>query len=67
MPPIGLVALLAEPLERTRCALRAAAGLSAELPELARRALVAMDQLVELKRIDLAAVKPHQPVADVIE
>ena len=35
--------------------------------QLARRALVAVDQLVELERINLAAVESRKPVADVIE
>jgi hypothetical protein len=41
--------------------------LPAELPELARGALVAVDQLVELERVDLAGVKPYEPLPDMLE
>jgi hypothetical protein len=67
LPPIGLLALLAQPLKRARGALPVAAGLAAELPELARRALVTVDQLVELERVDLAAVKSREPLANVLK
>ncbi len=39
-------------------------GLAAELPQLARRTFVAMDQRVELERVDLAGIKSREPFPD---
>jgi len=67
-PPVRfLLALLAEPLEPQRRSLPPRTARTTEAPQFLRRALVAVDQLVELKWIELARVELVEPVTDVFE
>src|SRR3954471_24400183 len=52
LPPVGQLALLAHPVERPGDP-RGRPGTRAEAPQLLRRAVVVVDQVVELERIDL--------------
>src|SRR5579863_5750011 len=68
LPPVRrLLTLLAPVVEAPRCEHHVAAGLPAELPELARGALVAMDQLVELERVDRPGIEAREAVTNVVK
>src|SRR5262249_13744264 len=66
-PPVGIVAFLAQKREHADAALPACSALAAELPELARGALVAVDQVIELEGVDLPCVQPREAIAHPLE
>lgn len=57
LPPVGLVALLTKKRQRARRSLPLRSARSAEVPKLTGKALVVMDQIVELEGIDPGCVK----------
>jgi hypothetical protein len=63
LPPVRLVAFLAQKREHADGALPARSAPAAELPKLARGALVAVDQVIELEGVDLPCVQPRKAVA----
>ena len=68
LSPVRLrLAVLAPPLQRQRRMLPCAATGATERPQLLSRPLVVMDQVVELKRVNLPGVHPREPIADVLE
>jgi hypothetical protein len=42
------------------------AGAGAKAPELLRRALVVVDEIIELERVDLAGVVAGEPISDAL-
>jgi hypothetical protein len=63
LPPVGKLAFLTEPLQRSRRHVHVAARADAEAPQLLRHSLVVANEIVELKYVDLAGVVASQRVA----
>src|SRR5919108_233677 len=67
LPPVRELALIAQPLERPRRRVHVCAPADAEAPQLLRRPLEVMDELVELERVDLAGVVTLEALSHMFE
>jgi hypothetical protein len=67
LPPVRLVALLSPVGKCARRALPLRSARPAELPQLARRALVVVDEVIQVGGVNLAGVEPDESVAHALQ